>query len=82
MGAHVGGSTQGWLKQDCCTSAGDALLVDLAEVSHAAVVGAGSNALTVHRVPTEQGCLRNGKLLHDTCKDREGRGQRSGVGGV
>lgn len=72
------GSTQNSFKQDCCTSAGDALLVDLAEVSHAAVVGAGSNALTVHRVPAEQGRLRNGKLLHDTC--RTDRAEVSGGG--
>lgn len=47
------------------TSAGDALLVDLTEVSDAALVGAGSHALPVHRVPAEQCRLRDRKLLHD-----------------
>ena len=47
------------------TSAGDALLVDLAQVSDAALVGAGAHALPVHGVPPEQGRLGDGKLLHD-----------------
>lgn len=50
----------------CGTSAGDALLVDLAEVSDAALVGAGSHALPIHRVPAEQSRLRDGELLHDS----------------
>lgn len=47
------------------TSAGDALLVDLAEVSHAALVGSRPHALPVHRVPPEQSGLGDGELLHD-----------------
>lgn len=49
----------------CGTSAGDALLVDLTEVSDAALVGAGSHTLPIHRGPAKQSRLRDGKLLHD-----------------
>lgn len=48
------------------TSAGDTLLVDLAQVGDTSLVGAGSHALTVHGVPAEQSGLRDRKLLHDT----------------
>ncbi len=49
----------------CNTSAGDALLVDLTEMSDAALVGASSHTLPVHRVPAKQSRLRDGKLLHN-----------------
>lgn len=61
----VAGNVSAYSENLCSTSAGDALLVDLAQVGDAAVVGAGPHALPVHGVPAEQRGLGDGELLHD-----------------
>ena len=48
------------------TSAGDALLVDLAEVCHTALIGSRPHALPVHGGPGHERRLGDRKLLQDT----------------
>lgn len=59
------------------TSTGDALLVDLAQVSHTALVWTRPRALPVHRRPRQERCLWDSKLLQDAWGQRSKNRPRS-----